>query len=159
MAKGNKNKSREATIENRRARHDYTILDTIECGVQLVGSEVKAVREGNASLAEGYVSVKGDPPELTLWNVNIGEYAPAGAMQHKLTRTRRLLAKRREIDKLARQVDQKGLTLVPLRMYFKNGFVKVLVGLAEGRRNYDKRQAIKERETKRELQRAMSKQM
>ncbi|MEM7622732.1 MAG: SsrA-binding protein SmpB [Planctomycetota bacterium] len=151
-----KRKTGTPEINNRRARHDYHILDTLECGIVLVGTEVKAIRDGNASIAEGYVSVRGEPEELSLWNVTIGEYPPAGQLQHKLGRSRKLLAHRREIKRLARQVDQKGVTVVPLKLYFKDGWAKLLIGLAEGKQQHDKRQAIKERDTKRELQRMMS---
>jgi len=146
----------DRTIENRRARHDYHISDTLECGLVLRGSEVKAVRDGMVSLAEGYVRVQENPPALFLHSVNIGEYGPAGPRQHAPTRTRALLAHKREVEKLSRKVQQKGFTLVPLKLYFKNGYAKILVGLGEGKSRYDKRQAIAEREHKRDIQRAMS---
>ena len=153
-----KKKSNQApTIENRKARHDYFISDTLECGIMLQGSEVKSVRDGKVSLAEGYVRVQAEPPALFLHSVNIAEYGPAGPTAHQLTRTRKLLAHKREILKLLRQVDQKGVTLVPLRMYFKDGYAKVLVGVGQGKRAHDKRQAIADRQSKRELDRAMSK--
>lgn len=156
MAK-RKGKTGPPTIENRRARFDYQITDKVEVGIALVGTEVKALRAGNASIAEGYVDVSGDPPQLTLLNATVGEYGPAGAHQHKLTRGRRLLAKRREIEKLARQVDQKGATLVPLRLFFnERGLVKLVIGLGIGRKTHDKRHAIRERQEKREMDRAMS---
>ena len=109
MAKSGKHhkKSDTPTIENRRARHDYFISDTLEVGIRLVGTEVKAVRDGKASLKEGYVSVENG--QLTLHNVNIGEYPPAGQLQHAMVRRRRLLAHRREIKRLARQVEQRGV--------------------------------------------------
>ncbi|MCW5776221.1 MAG: SsrA-binding protein SmpB [Phycisphaeraceae bacterium] len=152
MAKG---KAGMPTIENRRARHDYEILDTLECGIVLLGSEVKSVRGGKVSLAEGYVVVEGVPPRLTLLGVNVAEYPPAPGA-HEPTRSRRLLAHRREIEKLARQVDQKGMTIVPLKMYFKEGYAKVLVGLGRGRGKSDKRQRIAEREMQRDMDRAMT---
>jgi len=153
-----KKKSNPApTIENRKARHDYFIIETLECGIMLQGSEVKSVRDGKVSLAEGYVRVQANPPALFLHAVNIAEYGPAGRAAHQPTRTRKLLAHKREIEKLLRQVDQKGVTLVPLKIYFKDGYAKVLVGLGRGRRAHDKRQAIAERQSKRELDRAMSK--
>jgi len=147
---------RDVVIENRRARYDYSIGETLEVGIQLHGSEVKAVREGQASLAEGYVRAEGDPPELTLHGVNIGEYAPAGAMQHHKTRARRLLAHRREIQKLAKASQAKGMTIVPLKLYFKHGFAKLLVGVASGKGKADKRHDIAKREQEREVRRAMS---
>jgi len=158
MAKSGKNKKGKGdspTIENRRARHDYFIGDELECGVQLVGTEVKAVRDGNVSLKEGYVSIENG--QLMMHNVNIGEYPPAGQIQHAMTRRRRLLAHRREIKRLARQVDQKGVTLIPLKLYFKDGWAKILVGVGTGKAQHDKRQSIKERDMDRELRRAMSK--
>lgn len=158
MAKSGKKKKGDGprTIENRRARHEYDITDTLEVGIQLVGSEVKSVRDGNVSLQEGYVSLDGTPPQLTLRQVSIGEYQPAGTLNHRLDRTRRLLAHRREITRLARHVDQKGVTLIPLKLYFKDSWAKLLIGIAHGRQSHDKRHAIRDRETKRELQRAMS---
>jgi SsrA-binding protein len=146
----------EPSIENRRARHDYAISDTLEVGIMLHGTEVKSVRAGKVSLAEGYVRVQEAPPGLFLHSVSIDEYAPAGARNHAMTRTRKLLAHRREIAKLARQVDQKGMTIVPLKLYFKDGFAKLLIGLGKGRTRHDKRRAIADRETRRDLSRAMS---
>jgi SsrA-binding protein len=155
-----KKKAKSApTIENRRARHDYSISDTLEVGVMLHGTEVKSVREGKVSLAEGYVRVEEAPPALWLHGVTIDEYGPAGARNHPLARTRKLLAHKREIQKLARQVQQKGMTIVPLKMYFKEGFAKLLIGLGQGRTSHDKRRAIAEKETKRDLSRAMSRRM
>ncbi len=157
-SKGNtKRASATRTIENRRARFDYDILDTLECGIVLLGSEVKSVRNGQVSLAEGYVRVQTQPPGLFLHSVNIAEYGPAGTSAHEPTRTRALLAHKREILKLARQVEQQGVTIVPLKMYFKDGYAKVLIGLGRGKRAHDKRSAIAERESKRDLDRAMSK--
>lgn len=155
MAK-KKHKNEAPTIENRRARHDYHIFETLETGVMLEGSEVKSVRAGKVSLAEGYVRVQESPPSLYLHGINIGEYGPAGPRGHAPVRTRKLLAHKREIAKLARQVDQKGMTIVPLKMYFKDGYAKLLIGLAQGKSAHDKRQSIGEREAKRDMDRAMS---
>lgn len=152
-------KSDAPTIENRRARHDYAILDTLEVGVALHGTEVKSVRAGKVTLAEGYVRVDPSEPGLYLHAVNIGEYAPAGPRQHAMARTRKLLAHKREILKLARQVEQKGMTLIPLKMYFKDGWAKVLVGVAQGKRAYDKRQDIKQRDAQRDIRRATTRRM
>jgi SsrA-binding protein len=146
----------EPTIENRAARHDYSIGDTLECGIELLGTEVKSVRAGKVSLAEGYVAAALEPPSLTLHSVHIAEYPPAGkAVQHEPVRPRRLLAHRREIVKLAEEVKRKGFTIVPLKIYFKNGRAKLLVGLGTGRKAVDKRHAIAEREMKRDIDRAM----
>lgn len=157
MAK-NKDKSNERIIENRRARFDYTIGETLECGMQLFGGEVKSVRAGLVSVGEGYVRADTEPPTLWLHGVNIAEYGPARtALPTSPTRTRRLLAHKREIAKLWKAQQIKGNTLVPLRIYFKNGFAKCLVGVGTGRQKADKRQAIAERESRRDIDRAMSK--
>ena len=146
----------EPTIENRQARHDYSIGDTLECGIELLGTEVKSVRAGKVSLAEGYVSARPEPPSLTLHSVHIAEYPPAGkAVQHEPVRVRRLLAHKKEIVKLADEVKRKGFTIVPLKIYFKNGRAKLLVGLGTGRKAADKRHAIAAREMKRDMDRAM----
>lgn len=151
----------EPEIENRQARHDYSIEDTLECGIELKGTEVKSVRAGKVSLAEGYVSARAEPIELSLHAVHIAEYAPAGpvgsGVQHEPVRVRRLLAHRKEIVKLAEQVKRTGATLVPLKIYFKNGRAKLLVGLGTGRKAADKREAIAKREMKRDMDRAMHK--
>lgn len=144
------------TVENRRARFDYHIGETFEVGLVLRGSEIKAVRQSLISLGEGYVQAKESPVQLVLLNVNIGEYSPAAEMGHKPTRPRPLLAHKREIVKMARAVDTKGMTIVPLKLYFKNGFAKLLIGLAKGKASHDKRQSISEREAKRDIDRAMS---
>lgn len=161
MAKKKTDHSETPTIENRKARYDYHIHDTLEVGIALQGSEVKSVRDSQVSLGEGYVRLETDPPCLFLHGVNIGEYGPAGPAgnkrQHHPTRTRVLLAHRREILKLARQVTQKGMTIVPLKLYFKDGYAKLLIGVAEGKAKHDKRHAIAERQAKRDIARAMSK--
>lgn len=151
-----KSSSEPKAIENRKARHDYLIGDTLEVGIALRGTEVKAIRDGKVSLAEGYVRVQADPPGLFLHGINISEYAPAGPMQHKPTRERQLLAHKREILKLIKETSIKGVTVVPLKMYFKDGWCKVLIGIGKGKTKGDKRQAIAERESKRDIDRAMS---
>ncbi|MCI0363590.1 MAG: SsrA-binding protein SmpB [Phycisphaerales bacterium] len=148
---------REPTIENRRARHDYFIEETLECGIKLTGTEIKSVRNGQVSLGEGYVRATDQPVSLTLHSVHIAEYAPANpAHQHIPTRERILLAQKREIRKLADRTRQKGLTLIPLKIYFVRGRAKLLVGLARGKQKGDKRQAIAQREHQRDMDRAMS---
>lgn len=163
MGKKKTEKTEDRTIENRKARFEYHILETLEVGIALRGSEVKSVRDGQVSLGEGYVRLETTPPCLYLHQVNIGEYGPAGPAgnkrQHQPTRTRVLLAHKREVLKLAKQVEQKGMTIVPLKLYFKNGFAKVLIGIAEGKAKHDKRQSIAERQAKRDIARAMSKRM
>jgi SsrA-binding protein len=150
-------KPAEPTIENRRARHDYFIEETLECGIRLVGTEVKSVRRGQMSLGEGYARATLEPLALELHGVHIGEYAPAGPhRQHVPTRARTLLAQKREIRKLADRTRQGGLTLIPLKAYFVRGRVKVLIGLARGKRKADKRQSIATAEARRDIDRAMS---
>ena len=144
------------TLENRKARFDDHSEDTLAVGMVLRGSEIKSVRDGQVSLGEGYVHVESTPPSLSLLNVNIGEYGPSGALGHKPTRARTLLAHKREILKLARQVSVKGMTIVPLKLYFKNGYAKLLIGVARGKAAHDKRDTISKREAKRDIDRAMS---
>jgi SsrA-binding protein len=136
---------------NRRARHDYQIIETVEAGVVLRGSEVKTLREGKASLQDAYATVEGG--EVVL-HMQIPAYSHTGYEGHEPTRPRKLLLHRREIDQLARKVAERGLTLVPLRLYFKGHLVKVDLGLARGKRAYDKRQAVAKRDAEREMARA-----
>ena len=148
--------AREPEIENRKARHDFEIGETFECGMVLRGSEVKSIRAGQASIAEGFVMARANPPTLELYGAHIAEYPPAGRdRQHVPTRVRRMLAHVSEIRKLALAMQAKGCTLVPLKIYFKNGVAKLLVGVATGRKKGDKRAAIKERETRRDIEREM----
>lgn len=157
MAK-KKGHSEAPTIENRRARRDYHISETLEVGIKLQGSEVKSIREGKVSLAEGYVRAVEEPPELMVHSVRIEEYGPAaGVNQHDPGRNRVLLAHKKQIWQLARDTMTKGTTIVPLKMYFKDGRVKLLIGLAVGKAEYDKRQDVKKREADRDIRRAMSK--
>ena len=147
----------EPTIENRKARHSYVIEDTLECGIRLTGTEVKSIRAGQVSIAEGYVRATELPLALKLHSVHINEYPPAGpANQHEPTRTRMLLAHKREIRKFFDKASQPGRTLVPLKMYFKDGKIKLLIGLALGKRKADKRQDIAKRDAQRDIDRAMS---
>jgi SsrA-binding protein len=153
-------KPNEPEIENRRARHDYFFEETLECGIELLGTEIKSVRLGQVSLGEGYVRAEAGPqqrPSLVMVGVHIGEYPPAGALrQHAPQRDRRLLAHKREISKLAARTSSKGFTIVPLKVYFVRGRAKVLIGVARGKQKSDKRQSIAEREHKRDMDRAMS---
>ena len=139
---------------NRRARFDFQVEDTYEAGLALTGSEVKSLRAGNLSLSDAYAQPRG--VELFLVNCRIGEYGPAAFFGHAPLRDRKLLMKREEIDKIRGKVEQRGYTLVPLSVYFKQGWAKVELGLAKGRKHEDRRDAIAERETKREMDRAMS---
>jgi SsrA-binding protein len=138
---------------NRYARYRYELLEKLECGIELRGTEVKALRESGAQLKDGYIAVSDG--ELWLHSVHIPPYAPASRENHEPERPRRLLAHRREIDRLMGQVKERGLTLVPLRVYFAQGRAKVEIALARGKDLYDKRQAIKERESKRDMERGV----
>jgi SsrA-binding protein len=149
--------SLEPVIENRRARHDFAIEETLECGLKLLGTEIKSIRSGKVSLAEGWVLAEEAGPTLTLMNTHVAEYPPAGAArQHDPIRPRRLLAHTREIRRLATEVRAKGASLVPLKIYFVRGRAKLLIGVGTGRRKADKRAAIASREASREMDRAMS---
>jgi SsrA-binding protein len=146
-------KGTKPVASNRRARYDYDILDTYECGIVLVGSEVKSLRASKVQLRESYARVEGG--ELWLYGVHIAPYAFApGAAGHDPDRRRKLLLHRREIDELQTQTDQRGLTLVPLAIYFKEGRAKVEIGVARGRKTYDKRRAIAERDMARDVERS-----
>jgi SsrA-binding protein len=136
---------------NRRARHDYQIIETVEAGIVLRGSEVKTLREGKASLQDAYAAVEGGDVVL---HMQVPTYSHTGYEGHEPTRPRKLLLHRREIDQLARKVAERGLTLVPLRLYFKGQLVKVELGLARGKRAYDKRQSMARRDAEREMARA-----
>ncbi|MXZ45969.1 MAG: SsrA-binding protein SmpB [Chloroflexi bacterium] len=138
---------------NRRARYDYSIETTYEAGMVLTGSEIKSIRAGQANIAEGFARFQRG--ELWLHNVHIAPYAPAGE-NHEPTRTRKLLLHRGELERLERALrEQPGMTIVPLRLYLTRGLAKVEIGLARGRRQYDKRQAIAKREAERTMQRAL----
>jgi len=141
-------------IENRKARFDFEVLETIEAGIELKGTEVKSVRAGKVSLRDSFARIRDG--EIFLYGCEISPYENAGYSHHDPARPRKLLLHSREIDRLAGKVSQKGLTIVPLRMYFKRGWVKVLLALARGKQEYDKREAIKRREQEREIKRALS---
>ncbi len=146
--------ARKVIASNRRARHDYEIVDTFEAGIVLVGSEVKSLRAGHANLKDSYAEVRGG--ELWLENAHIAPYGFARDGGHEPERTRKLLMHRREIDRIAGSLAESGLTLVPLSLYFSDGRAKVELALARGRRTYDKRRAIRDREQAREMQRAQA---
>ncbi len=156
MASQKPRQSSEAKIENRKARYQYHIHDTLECGIKLIGTEVRSVRNGQVSLAEGYIRATEAPPTLTLHGVHIAEYAPAGPRQHNPVRVRTLLAHRREIRKLADRTREKGVTILPLKMYFLRGRAKLLIGIARGKRRADKRDDLAKRQARRDIDRAMS---
>lgn len=139
-------------IENRRARYEYEFLDTYEAGIALAGSEVKSVWLGHVNLVDAFCEVR--EGEAWIVNLDIEPYEHARAFALDRRRDRKLLLHKREIAELARQVSQKGMTLIPVKMYFKDGKLKVLVAVARGKREYDKRKQIADRETRREIERA-----
>jgi SsrA-binding protein len=139
---------------NRRARFDFQIEDTWEAGLVLAGSEVKSLREGNVNLSDAYALPRGN--ELFLLNCRIGEYKQAAHFGHAPLRDRKLLMQRGEIDRIRGKVEQRGYTLVPLRLYFKDGWAKVELGLGKGRTHEDRRGVIEERESRREMDRALA---
>ncbi|HQR30949.1 MAG TPA: SsrA-binding protein SmpB [Anaeromyxobacteraceae bacterium] len=144
----------KVVAQNKRARFDYAIEDTVEAGLVLTGSEVKSLREGNVALSDSYAALRGD--ELWLLNCRIGEYKAAAAFGHAPLRERKLLLRRSEIEKLRGKVEQRGYTLVPTSLYFKDGWAKVELGLGRGKTHEDRRDHIAERESRREMDRAMS---
>jgi SsrA-binding protein len=150
-----RNKTRGGlVVENRQARHEYFIEDAIEAGVVLAGSEIKSVRAGRVNLRESYVRIEND--EVWLLNAHISPWPQAGIyFNHEPTRPRKLLLHRDEIERLRGKVEQKGLTIVPLKLYFVRGRVKVEVAVARGKKLYDKRETLAERDTEREIARAM----
>jgi len=144
---------RKLVAQNRKARHDYSILDTYEAGVVLTGTEVKSLRAGRASLVDAFASIKDG--ELWLQGVHIPEYTQGTWTNHEPRRARKLLLHRDEINRLIGKTRESGLTLVPLQLYFRDGKVKIELALARGKRSYDKRQDMARRDAKREISRAM----
>ncbi|MFP4104959.1 MAG: SsrA-binding protein SmpB [Phycisphaerae bacterium] len=152
--KKQENKPKGVRVTNRKARHDYEILEKVECGIELVGTEVKSVRNGQIKIDEAYARLRNG--ELWLIGANISLYQQAGEkMQHDPTRDRKLLIHRRQIRQLETHVKQKGKTLVPLSVFFKRGWCKVDIGVAVGKRQYDKRETLKRRQQEREMKRQM----
>ena len=160
MAKAGKKDKKSASdateniCRNRRATHDYEILDTVECGLVLVGTEVKSLRAGLANLEDAYARIDGG--EVWLIGSEIPEYAFGNRLNHKPKRPRKLLLHRREIDRIAGKATEKGLTLVPLRMYFKDGKAKVELAVAKGKQTHDKRESMKKADAKRQIDRALA---
>lgn len=157
MAKSNQDSSdslAKTICTNRRARFEYEITDTAECGIVLTGSEVKSLRAGKVVLEEAFAKVQGH--ELWLINCDIATYPQANLMNHEPRRERKLLMRRREISKFAEQAGHKGLTLVPLSMYFTRGIVKVKIGIGRGKKLHDKRESLKNESARREIAREMS---
>ncbi|WP_432249315.1 SsrA-binding protein SmpB [Streptomyces sanyensis] len=149
-----KEKGRKLIAQNKKARHDYHILDTYECGLVLTGTEVKSLRQGRASLADGFVQIDGG--EAWLHNVHVPEYSQGTWTNHSARRRRKLLMHREEIDKLESKSQETGHTIVPLALYFKDGRAKVEIALAKGKKEYDKRQTLREKQDRREADRAVS---
>jgi SsrA-binding protein len=142
----------KVVARNRRARYEFDLLEKVEAGIVLTGTEVKSLRNGKASLEEAYAAV--ERGEVWLYGTDIPEYLQANRMNHKPKRPRKLLLHRREIDKLVSKASDKGFTLVPLQIYFKNGIAKVEISVARGRKLYDKRDALKKQDARRDMDRA-----
>ncbi|MFG2528167.1 SsrA-binding protein SmpB [Streptomyces sp. NPDC048516] len=149
-----KTPGRKLVAQHKKARHDYLILDTYECGLVLTGTEVKSLRQGRASLVDGFIQI--DRGEAWLHNVHIPEYAQGTWTNHSARRKRKLLMHRMEIDKLEAKSQESGHTIVPLALYFKDGRAKVEIALAKGKKEYDKRQTLREQQDRRETDRAIS---
>jgi SsrA-binding protein len=148
-----KESGRKFIAQNRKARHDYHIEDTVEAGIVLTGTEVKSLRAGRASLVDGYATIDGG--EVWLHRIHIPEYTEGSWTNHEPRRTRKLLLHRREIEKLSGKTTEAGFTLVPLALYFKDGKAKVELAVGRGKRSYDKRQDLAKRDARREITRAM----
>ncbi|MCF7523309.1 SsrA-binding protein SmpB [Levilactobacillus brevis] len=154
MAKKKSKKTPDNVLaQNRKARHDYTVLETVEAGIVLTGTEIKSVRERRVNLQDGFAQIRNN--EAWLMNVHISEYVQGNRFNHDPLRNRKLLLHKKEIRRLGQATMDKGVTLVPLRMYLKHGFAKVLIGVAQGKREFDKRETIKRREQDRQIARVM----
>lgn len=151
--KSNPKPNNKNIVTNRRARYNYDVMDTVEAGLVLTGTEIKAIREGRVNLSDSYA--KPEDGELWLVNAHIAQYSAGSGNNHDPTRPRKLLLHKDQIVRLSRQVTERGLTLVPMRLYIKHHRAKVELGIARGRKLYDKRRAIVEREREREAQQAM----
>jgi len=150
-------RGRKNIAQNKKARHDYHIEDTYEAGLVLVGTEVKSLRMGRASLVDGFVDIDGS--EAWLHGVHIPEYSQGTWTNHSARRKRKLLLNRVEIDKIERRVNEKGLTIVPLALYFKDGRAKVEIALARGKKSYDKRHTLAEKQARRETEQAVGRRL
>ena len=146
-------KAERLVADNRKARHDYHLVETFEAGIALLGTEVKAIREGRVNLRDSYCRVEGG--EVFAYNVHISSYSSRGYADHEPTRRRKLLLHREEIRKLIGKTVERGMTLVPVRMYFKNARVKLAISLAKGKKTHDKRETVKRREAERETRAAV----
>lgn len=139
--------------QNRQARYEYTILDTFEAGMVLQGTEIKSIRNGKLNLRDGYVSIHSG--EAILQNVHISPFEQGNIFNHDPLRTRKLLLHKKQINYLANEIKTQGTTIIPLKVYLKDGFAKVLIGVAQGKKKYDKRESLKQKDMKREIDRAM----
>jgi SsrA-binding protein len=148
---------RKVVSTNRKARHDYDLLDTYEAGLVLLGSEIKSIRAGHVNLREGFVQVRQN--ELWLLNTHIATYEQAGGFGHDPLRPRKLLLHRQEIDRIISRVQEKGLTVVPTVLYLSRGLAKLEIALARGKKQYDKRQALRQRDSQRQIQRSLRDQL
>jgi len=149
MAKG----EGKVVAQNKKARHDYFIEETYEAGIVLKGTEIKSIRKGSVNLKDSYARIKDG--EIFLLNMHVSPYEQGNRYNHDPVRTRKLLMHRKQIDKLFGQTKEKGYSLIPLKVYIKNGYAKVLIGLAKGKKNYDKRETMKRKTAQREMERAM----
>jgi SsrA-binding protein len=154
MSKKKSDDGIKVVTQNKKARHEYFVDSSIEAGIVLVGSEVKSLRDGRANLSDAYAIID-DRGECYLLNAHISHYPPAAMLNHEPKRTRKLLLHAEEIAKLMNKLNEKGYTIIPLKLYFKRGRAKVELGLCKGKRKYDKRAAIKKRESDREVSRAL----
>lgn len=152
---GDEKPQSRTVCRNRKARHEYDILEELECGIELLGSEVKSVRNGKMSIDEAFGRIKNG--ELWLINADIAEYPQATVLNHEPKRPRKLLLRKRELRKFAESAEQKGFTLIPLAVYFSRGWVKVKMAVAKGRKLHDKREKLKRKADKREMRQAMLK--
>ena len=153
MAKTAREEAQKIIADNRKAHHDYHLIETFEAGVALLGPEVKSIREGGANLRDSFARIEAG--EVWLYNVHISPYRNRGYTDHDPKRRRKLLLHRQEIRKLIGKTTERGMTIVPVRMYFKNGRVKVAISLAKGKKAHDKRETIRRRETERETRAAI----
>lgn len=151
LLKKHHTKAANEVANNRKARHDYNILETYEAGISLTGTEIKSVRASKMNIKDGFVQARNG--ELWLENVNISIYDQGNMFNHDPLRNRKLLLHKKEIRKITSSIQEKGITVVPLKVYLKQGFAKVLIGVAEGKKQYDKRETIKKRDQEREIQR------
>ena len=150
---GKNNEKQPPLAQNKKARHDYNMMETVEAGIVLTGTEIKSVREGRVTLKDGFAQIKND--EAWLENVHISEYTAGNRFNHDPLRRRKLLLHKKQIVQLGQKTSAKGVTLVPLKVYLKNGFAKVLIGVATGKHEYDKRETIKRRDQESEIQRTL----